>query len=708
MVMLSRGRILATGLVIMMLGWVLTNSTFIDEAFYSNIQSEDIPAETELVGLSPNEHWLVVLVAFPDAPIAPGTTMGDMEHLFDHALGIEAYMETIQPENGSFTYDLRGPVIAGMSVEDYGRDRDGARDVGHRSDPVGLVEEVVAELDSDGISDADLDRDGTVDRFLILHTSPGQELDASRTGRIWSHFSELPDPIELDDEIRFEHYAMASLASPEPLGTTMHEMLHQMGAIDLYSVDELFEPDPWKGIGSWGIMATGNYNGDGAVPALPTGPTMELIGAGSFVDLALDWADDASVCMGPDVPLDPRIDGGGGIRIPISDSETVFIEHRRLNGFDARLPGEGVLVMVQDRSVRNGDQNDVNGDSTRPWLYVLEADQGGELRSGADDGGQSDLFTNGSMFGASGAVIRDHDGVRVPWTVTVLGEGSNMSIRVQADPCPPSLELDLEDHGSRFVASDGVGVIRIAYSAPDDCDLIHDLRSDFGNLTVRTTDESGDGNLRIDFAGIQSGLDGRLIGTIGCAGDSSLDIEHPWFARWNEPVPDVIDLVLPWDRASEVNIPLVFQGNDTMRYDVALDGPISRVATMDPNLLLGDGSVVLMDVDPNGLLTPRMYVNGELVIRDDTGETWSIPIAATTESTEQRPLDAWRTPSRILALCTGLIAIGILSGGTTSATNGGSIHAQESPSADSERRDPGLVDTGSQPGSEADPLPNDR
>ena len=68
-----------------------------------------------------------------------------------------------------------------------------------------------------------------------------------------------------------------------------------------------------------------------------------------------------------------------------------------------------------------------------------------------------------------------------------------MSIRVQADPCPPRLELDLEDHGSRFVASDGVGVIRIAYSAPDDCDLIHDLRSDFGNLTARTTDGSGMG-----------------------------------------------------------------------------------------------------------------------------------------------------------------------------------------------------------------------
>ena len=58
---------------------------------------------------------------------------------------------------------------------------------------------------------------------------------------------------------------------------------------------------------------------------------------------------------------------------------------------------------------------------------------------------------------------------------------------------PTEAQLDLEDHGSRFVVSDGVGVIRIAYSAPDDCDLIHDLRSDFGNLTVRTTDGSGMG-----------------------------------------------------------------------------------------------------------------------------------------------------------------------------------------------------------------------
>ena len=57
----------------------------------------------------------------------------------------------------------------------------------------------------------------------------------------------------------------------------MHEMYHQLGAADLYAVHDDTVNQNWKG---WqmDIMASGNWNGNGAWPALPSSPSIELIG----------------------------------------------------------------------------------------------------------------------------------------------------------------------------------------------------------------------------------------------------------------------------------------------------------------------------------------------------------------------------------------------------------------------------------------------
>ena len=57
----------------------------------------------------------------------------------------------------------------------------------------------------------------------------------------------------------------------------IHEMLHQMGAIDLYPVHDEVGIQSWKGPGDWDIMASGNWNGGGRWPAMPTGANMELV-----------------------------------------------------------------------------------------------------------------------------------------------------------------------------------------------------------------------------------------------------------------------------------------------------------------------------------------------------------------------------------------------------------------------------------------------
>ena len=72
----------------------------------------------------------------------------------------------------------------------------------------------------------DLNQDGVVDRFLILHTAKPQE-DNGGGDTIWSHFGPLTSPIEVGGGLTIEHYTMASLRSSNYRGTIYHEMLHQ-------------------------------------------------------------------------------------------------------------------------------------------------------------------------------------------------------------------------------------------------------------------------------------------------------------------------------------------------------------------------------------------------------------------------------------------------------------------------------------------------
>ena len=69
---------------------------------------------------------------------------------------------------------------------------------------------------------------------------------------------------------------MASLATGDSgFGTIIHEMLHQMGAYDLYPAHKCTRS--LEGVGDWDIMANGNWNGGGKWPALPSASTISVV-----------------------------------------------------------------------------------------------------------------------------------------------------------------------------------------------------------------------------------------------------------------------------------------------------------------------------------------------------------------------------------------------------------------------------------------------
>ena len=115
-----------------------------------------------------------------------------------------------------------------------------------------------------------------IDRVLFLHDSEPQETGGGPDS-IWSHFSYLDEEVH-HNGFRFQHYTISSVKSG--IGTIIHEMLHQMGGYDLYDVHGDVPSRDWNGIGDWGIMASGNWNGGGSIPALPTASTLSIIDPG--------------------------------------------------------------------------------------------------------------------------------------------------------------------------------------------------------------------------------------------------------------------------------------------------------------------------------------------------------------------------------------------------------------------------------------------
>ena len=130
------------------------------------------------------------------------------------------------------------------------------------------------------------------------------------------------EPVKVG-EYTFEHYTMASVHGG--LGVLVHEMLHQMGAVDLYDVHSDSPTRNWHGLGDWDVMASGNWVDDGSKPTLPSSSTLELIDAIDPIE--------PSLISDANFSLEPLSNGGNPLKIEIAPQEYIWITLRSNTGF---------------------------------------------------------------------------------------------------------------------------------------------------------------------------------------------------------------------------------------------------------------------------------------------------------------------------------------------------------------------------------------
>ena len=636
-------------------------SDVIDDWLSNTIQTQNSSDEEILVGIQENENWLIIPVSFQ----GDNFDLDKAQSILEPEGPASSYIGQISAEQSILNATILDEVwISNYNINFWGEDSESGRDSG--SDGAGvdnLVENAVKDmLSGRDLSPWDFDNNGIVDRLLILHSANPQEISGGSSS-IWSHMSGLDNPIKIG-KWSINHYTIASTKSG--VGTIVHEMLHQMGAFDLYDVHSSLPTSNWNGIGVWGIMASGNWNGNGNTPALPSSSTLELIGIerGILVDPN----------YGGNFTLSPISDGGNYLNLIIGPGENIKITNRGNYGFDTSLPGHGILVEHQDTNNGDTGSNLVNTDSKNAWLKIIEADGDDALIRNKDSGSGGDVFTDGDIFGntdtSNGMIIYDNRGRLVSWSASVEYLGNDdylISITpiINTDKIniiTPRQPVELLNQESLFVEVVNSEV----------CDFKIQIQTHNGNMINQTVEKLPTGVISVPVMKIDETypLSGNIIGTMGC--DSNYrQIDLRWHNVGHRIISDSFFLMIDHDKENTYSILPEYDGDSSRFYNIEIQGAASRIATLEQSQNIIPGDEIEVSVDPDGLLLPGMIARGELVLVDNFGIELRIPVTFEAKSTlNSNVIFSWLAePGNGLFMISILLAISIISGGSSGKKN---------------------------------------
>ena len=636
-------------------------SDVIDDWLSNSIQTQNSSNEEILVGIQENENWLIIPVSFQ----GDNFDLDKAQSILESEGPASSYIGQISAEQSILNATILDEVwISNYNINFWGEDSESGRDSG--SDGAGvdnLVENAVKDmLSGRDLSPWDFDNNGIVDRLLILHSANPQEISGGSSS-IWSHMSGLDNPVKIG-KWSINHYTIASTKSG--VGTIVHEMLHQMGAFDLYDVHSSLPTSNWNGIGVWGIMASGNWNGNGNTPALPSSSTLELIGIerGILVDPN----------YGGNFTLSPISDGGNYLNLIIGPGENIKITNRGNYGFDTSLPGHGILVEHQDTNNGDTGSNLVNTDSKNAWLKIIEADGDDALIRNKDSGSGGDVFTDGDIFGntdtSNGMIIYDNRGRLVSWSASVEYLGNDdylISITpiINTDKIniiTPRQPVELLNQESLFVEVDNSEV----------CDFKIQIQTHNGNMINQTVEKLPTGVISVPVMKIDETypLSGNIIGTMGC--DSNYrQIDLRWHNVGHRIISDSFFLMIDHDKENTYSILPEYDGDSSRFYNIEIQGAASRIATLEQSQNIIPGDEIEVSVDPDGLLLPGMIARGELVLVDNFGIELRIPVTFEAKSTlNSNVIFSWLAePGNGLFMISILLAISIISGGSSGKKN---------------------------------------
>ena len=217
--------------------------------------------------------------------------------------------------------------------------------------------------------------DGKVDMVYFLVAGYVSSYGGNNSGYLWPHASNLYYNYINYDGKWIDRYACSGElygweSSPatvctEGIGTVCHEFSHVLGLPDFYDTDYEDGGGQSHDPGGWDIMAGG---GDYNYGRTPVGYTL-------YERYALGWAKPKTITQAGSYTLEAVNKSRTGyiLRSPVQ-KEYFTIENRQRTGWDAYLPGHGMIVTrVDSTNTSIWNSNKVNCNPAHNYFEMLRA-----------------------------------------------------------------------------------------------------------------------------------------------------------------------------------------------------------------------------------------------------------------------------------------------------------------------------------------------
>lgn len=345
-------------------------------------------------------------------------------------------------------FDVYGPIKLANRRSYYG-----ANDINNNDKKPGeMVVEAIKALDDEvDFSQYDTDGDGYVDNVYVFYAGEG-ESGSGLPDAVWPHSGDLvySNLMFEVDGVKINHYACSNEwenGEPVGIGTFVHEFSHVIGLPDLYHTSNgPTEYTPTK----YSVMDYGEYNNNGRTPA----------GYSIYERNAMGWIEPEVITTAANGRLENMQTSNHGYLIPTSaDNEFFLLENRQRTGWDAYIPGHGMLVWHIDYDPTEFNNNRVNNDPYHQRVDIEEA--AGKLAlltenvmstytfpgtdnitSFTDDTRPSMQSWSGERLGLPITGIAEKDGV-----ITFVVAGGGLGIPV------PFKSEDIEKSENHFIAA---------------------------------------------------------------------------------------------------------------------------------------------------------------------------------------------------------------------------------------------------------------
>ena len=269
-------------------------------------------------------------------------------------------------------FDVVGPYTVSQNRSYYG----GNNYQGDDKKPASMVSEACQQADADvNFADYDWDGDGEVDQVYVVYAGKG-EADGGPSSSIWPHewslssagyYGDGSGALHLDG-VKIDTYACGpeldgSSGRIAGIGTMCHEFSHCLGYPDFYDTDY----SGGQGMGNWDLMDAGSYNGNSYQPS----------GYTSYERWVAGWKTPITLSADTQVSAMQPINQGGDFYIiynKANQNEYYLLENRQKVGWDASLPGKGLLIIHVDYNESAWASNQPNDDPSHQRMTWIPAD----------------------------------------------------------------------------------------------------------------------------------------------------------------------------------------------------------------------------------------------------------------------------------------------------------------------------------------------